>query len=712
MRLVLPHTLCFLFILQGILAKNMPEAEDTHSAKQRLPEAADSINCEICGRCFTQRWVLKSHLLRVHRVDKPFHCMKCGRYFVVINSFRSHICSDKLAMCKCHICGEYFADDSEGHVCADQRKPLTHQCHICAQRFDDSGNAFKSHVCVDQIKLKIYKCRICGEYFNDSALLEEHAVAHTETEEHDSEENNCHANEETMGADDCHSPEQQSSHPKSNLLPIDEVSEGNAQECQDSPAKNLNEISLECHESLDGEFIDRLESSVELPFKYVAVREERYAKCPVEGPKLRIYCHPSSPVMIKSVDDMDDNQSSGYKCEICGDNFPHADVLKDHMRNIHGKLYCHLDSRKTQKQRNKEKRNISKNRKHRNRANLTWVKKLAEDSSWKEDHLAGGKYDYTFEEKESNPIKVGWDQKYQCGVCFKIHSGSASLRDHLTEEHKIGKKPLECYICGYTTRRNCMLLRHIRIHEGIRPYKCDLCPSAFYDRCRLVRHKWTHSDSKPLHCDICGSGFTEKRRLKTHYYKHTGELPHKCDICGAGFTDKAYLREHKFKHREKMPFECKNCGKGFGRKSCLISHFKYKKECAVTSMELSEEILNNKLEDRGSLSEFKCRICKKKFDDKSDLTMHHITVHKSVSAIIHKSYTCRECGREFSQRGILNMHIAKHDKPRHCSKCLLVFSDEESLTEHNNTIHCFPCEEIKMAVAIRVKEEPIDEQNN
>ena len=687
------------------------EADNSQNAKQKVNEAADSVNCEICGQYFTQRWVLKNHLFRVHRVDKRFRCKECGKYFVVINSFKSHVCPSKSAACKCHMSGEYF-DDKGSHVCVDQNILETHQCHACEECFDDSDNAAKSHVCAENIKLKIYKCRICGKYFNDNSLLQEHSVLHTETQEQDSKESN-----ERVGFNDYHTREEQSTQPKSNLSLIDEKGEdfderskNIAQESQDSATKDLDEISLECHESMDDEFLDRLEASAEVgvPFKFVAVQDERYPKCPVEGPRLRIYRYVLSQQIMVPNDKKADNQSSGYKCEICGNSFHQVDVLKDHMRNIHRRRHCHFDFKSTQTQPLKEKRKITKNRKHKNRANLTWVRKLAEDSTWKVDHLAGGKYDYTFEEKESNPIKVGWDQKYQCAVCFKILSDSVTLRDHLREEHKAGQKPLECYICGYTTKRNFMLLRHIRIHEGIKPYKCDLCPSAFYDRCRLVKHKWTHSDSRPIHCDICGMGFTENRRLKTHYYTHTGERPHKCDICGAGFPDKAYLREHKFKHREKMPFECKHCGKGFARKSCLISHFKSKKECAVISMEISEEILKDKLEDSGNLSEFRCRICKETFDDKSDLTMHHITVHKSVSAVLHKSYTCRECGREFSQRGSLNMHIAKHDKPRQCSKCLLFFSNEESLTEHSNTVHCFPCEEIKMAAVVRVKEEPVD----
>ena len=695
----------------------MAEADNSHNAKQKVKETADSINCEVCGCYFAQRWVLKRHLFQKHSIDKPFHCRKCGKYFVAINSFKSHVCASKLATCKCHMCGEYF-DDRDSHVYVDQNKLEIHQCHVCGEYFDDSDNAAKSHFCAEMIKLKIYKCRICGEYFNDNALLQKHAVVHAETEELDSKENNCHANDETVDINDCHTCEEQSSQPKSIFSLIDESGEGfdersknNAQESQDSATKDLDEMSLECRESMDDEFLDRLEASVEVgvPFKFVAVQDERYPKCPVEGPRLRIYRYVSSAQMMLSNNNKADNESSGYKCEICGNNFRQLDVLKDHMRNIHRRRYCHLDSKNTRNQPLKEGVKKSKNRKHKNRANLAWVKKLAEDSTWKEDHLAGGKYNYTFEEKESNPIKVGWDQKYQCAVCFKILSDSVALRDHLRDEHKAAEKPLECYICGYTTKRNFMLLRHIRIHEGIKPYKCDLCPSAFYDRCRLVRHKWTHSDSRPIHCDICGMGFTENRRLKTHYYTHTGERPHKCDVCGAGFPDKAYLREHKFKHREKMPFECKRCGKGFARKSCLLSHFKSKKECAVISMEISEEVLNNKLEDSGNFSEFRCRICKETFDDKSDLTMHHVTVHKSVSAIIHKSYTCRECGREFSERGTLNMHIAKRDKPRQCSKCLLVFSNEESLTEHNNTVHRFPCEEIKMAAVVRVKEEPVDE---
>jgi uncharacterized Zn-finger protein len=37
------------------------------------------------------------------------------------------------------------------------------------------------------------------------------------------------------------------------------------------------------------------------------------------------------------------------------------------------------------------------------------------------------------------------------------------------------EKTLACSQCSYTTARKADLVRHVRVHSGLKPYACDKC---------------------------------------------------------------------------------------------------------------------------------------------------------------------------------------------------------------------------------------------
>uniref|UniRef100_A0A3B5QY92 C2H2-type domain-containing protein n=1 Tax=Xiphophorus maculatus TaxID=8083 RepID=A0A3B5QY92_XIPMA len=74
-------------------------------------------------------------------------------------------------------------------------------------------------------------------------------------------------------------------------------------------------------------------------------------------------------------------------------------------------------------------------------------------------------------------------------------------------------------------------------------------------------------------CNTCGKVFQFKSRLIRHFRIHTGVRPYCCHICGKRFNQKSILT-----HTGERPYSCKTCGKSFKSQSSLLVHMKIKKK--------------------------------------------------------------------------------------------------------------------------------------
>lgn len=127
----------------------------------------------------------------------------------------------------------------------------------------------------------------------------------------------------------------------------------------------------------------------------------------------------------------------------------------------------------------------------------------------------------------------------------------------------------------------------------------------------------------------------------------------KCDLCPRVLNSEKALENHKTYHN----FECKSCDRKFVKERQLINH--------------TRDIHDNP-------GQFRCFICSKKFNRKSDLHFHEMSKHARARPKVNKCPTCGyECDSKITFKKHLKTHLSNEMKTKQEKKPKIEVKDDK-----------------------------------
>lgn len=165
---------------------------------------------------------------------------------------------------------------------------------------------------------------------------------------------------------------------------------------------------------------------------------------------------------------------SAILCEVCGQNFKDASLLRVHVRSV-----------------------------HENNGVLCPECGVKFDTRWK----------LRTHQRKQHDV----DKNYKCLVCSQNFQSHYKRYIHMAVEHQ-NRKEVKCLHCPKTFVFRSMMMSHLRdTHLKVRNHVCGVCGWKAYDSNRLKNHMYKHSGEKNFKCDSCDKAFTTKKIMRAHY---------------------------------------------------------------------------------------------------------------------------------------------------------------------------------------------------
>ncbi|KAH7710117.1 DNA integrity scanning protein [Aphelenchoides avenae] len=317
------------------------------------------------------------------------------------------------------------------------------------------------------------------------------------------------------------------------------------------------------------------------------------------------------------------------------------------------------------------------------------------------------------------------ERPFACSKCHKRFRTKGLVREHMTTH--VTERRHKCDQCDYRSKDHRALYYHQRIkhgmgdivrcpHEGCRFAHAK--PSAV--KKHMLRHAKRATGEAPFHCKICGRGFVTRPELRKHIGVHTGLKPFKCKQCQYAARTEENLQKHVMK-----------CHSGAAENRAVKKEASVSAENAMSSADLSALVhsSNDKVEPtmdpsnaEGEWALMECVVLDEESrsvkseppsvwdegeeESGSSMSMNaeneklrcpqwpkcsyttkrpdFMKRHQAVHDDAQRSFTCEKCGKGFSQKHILEVHMVVHSdaKPFACADCDFRCKRRHELTTH------------------------------
>ncbi|XP_068223122.1 uncharacterized protein [Palaemon carinicauda] len=255
-------------------------------------------SCRLCTASYSRYAKLQRHMLsHGQETPKNFECEKCSKSFTTKYYLNSHLSSHSEKKFKCDTCGFlcsnlYNLDVHKKSHLSD--KPF--KCKICEKTFLRK-DFLKNHI--DNIhENKKLTCEICGKLFSRKDVLKRHIAVHN------NEKHECEICGKKFTRKDI-----LLTHLKSHKSTA-------VYKCSICPASFVKKYVLDKHEK-----IHEVKEQCKICYTFLPS-------------KVSLLNH----MKLHSPENSKEENNRMHKCEICSKSMTTKDILRKHMRKIHGKF--------------------------------------------------------------------------------------------------------------------------------------------------------------------------------------------------------------------------------------------------------------------------------------------------------------------------------------------------------------------------------------
>ena len=245
------------------------------------------------------------------------------------------------------------------------------------------------------------------------------------------------------------------------------------------------------------------------------------------------------------------------------------------------------------------------------------------------------------------PAHYGWPVQLKRNVEEKMSPGFF-FNCKICPKKFLSYKTLKQHKCGISPKEDVIkqeFVDPLRNKETklINQFTCDICQNILPTEITFEVHMKIHSLEVKANCQYtnCNKVFNKSSLLWGHMINKHGitkkawkEVNSSCNHCNKVCRDKSQLKMHLKKHSNKKEFQCTTCPKQFKSPRALNNHEKHHK----------------------GMFDHACLSCEKRYVSETLLKKHQGEKHSKIKHV----FSCDQCGKVFSSKYNLGLHISIH----------------------------------------------------
>ena len=663
-----------------------------------------SLNCNECGKIFSNRNNLRSHVKVVHLKIKNHVCQICNKAFFKPNNLRAHLKTHKPVKLNISISkdqnissrGQNSRNSDASHATAETMKEahvkleeLNQDIETCIRQASTpgikKGQSFDTDTSLGLVENSL-DCTHCGKSFANRKNLRSHV-------------RNVHLNMKNHICNVCNKaffkPTHLKRHEKSHLC----VKAHNSLSFEDNISftdqnYSISETSHQSEDNMDEPYIIKQEINLDIE------------TAPIFSP---------GSSKFQSFDADADPLDTSLDCDYCGKSFANRKNLRSHIKLVHLNIRNHIcnicnkaffkpnnliEHAKTHKSSNTDTSQVSVDDMDTTPLNQEEIHLSIEKSpkqAVKNTTLTPVGYTtltpvgLKLESLETDFISAPVDESLTCSVCNKLFSSRSSLKTHVKMVHLQIKNHF-CEFCNKAFFKPSLLRRHEETHKSAKSYikiltdsyeNISYRDSSASETCQSLPENMGTSPlikeernletvmARALIAKSFSSDFKVSKDPSSVEIECTPDVasPINCSESGSESDDLESPITETNNRLEKLV--CSHCKMSFLEKDELLEHMQSMHLSQAGNLSTPKTKVTGKQQLKYCINiaddgRFVCKNCNKTFEKRINCIKHIRSVHLS-----ERKYICQHCQHGFFRGKDLRKHVTSrhHSLDDNCEDC-------------------------------------------